>query len=154
MEINRDQRRLIVHKLREMLGSLEGKRIGLLGLAFKPNTDDMREAPAIDVAEMLQRDGALVRGYDPVAMAVAERVMPGVDMCKGPYELAEGSDALVLMTEWNEFKHLDLARLYALMQQPVFIDGRNVYEPQTMWEAGFQYAGIGRGYNGVDSGAK
>jgi UDPglucose 6-dehydrogenase len=147
MEINRDQRRLIVHKLRDMLGSLDGKRIGLLGLAFKPNTDDMRDAPAIEVGHMLVREGAEVQGYDPVAMGVAVRVMPDVVMCKSAYELAEGCDALVVMTEWNEFKQLDLARVRSLMRTPVVVDGRNVYEPQTMLEAGFLYRGIGRGYN-------
>jgi UDPglucose 6-dehydrogenase len=147
MEINRDQRRLIVHKLRDLLGSLDCKRVGLLGLAFKPNTDDMRDAPAIEVAHMLVREGAEVRGYDPVAMGVAERIMPEVVLCKGPYELAEGCDALVVMTEWNEFKHLDLAQLRAVMRTPVIVDGRNIYEPLTMSEAGFLYRGIGRGYN-------
>lgn len=147
MDINRDQRRQVVHKLRELVGSLDGKRIGLLGLAFKPNTDDMRDAPSLEVAHILAREGAEVRGYDPVAMAVAERVMPEIVMCKTPYALAEGCDALVLMTEWNEFKHLDLARIRGLMRTPVVLDGRNVYEPQAMWEAGFLYRGIGRGYN-------
>jgi len=147
MDINRDQRRQVVHKLREMLVSLDGKRIGLLGLAFKPNTDDMRDAPSLEVAHILVREGAEVRGYDPVAMAVAERAMPEIVMCKTPYALAEGCDALVLMTEWNEFKHLDLARIRSLMHTPVLLDGRNVYEPQAMWEAGFLYRGIGRGYN-------
>jgi UDPglucose 6-dehydrogenase len=147
MDINRDQRRLVVYKLRDLLSALEGKRVGLLGLAFKPNTDDMREAPSIEVAHLLQQEGVDVRAYDPVSMAVAERVMPGVEMRKNPYELAEGCDALVLMTEWNEFKHLDLPRLRALMRTPVIVDGRNVYEPRAMWEAGFLYRGIGRGYN-------
>jgi UDPglucose 6-dehydrogenase len=147
MEINRDQRRLILHKLRDLLGSLAGKRIGLLGLAFKPNTDDMREAPSIEVSHMLVREGSEVRAYDPVAMVVAERLMPEVIMCSNPYEMAEGCDALVVLTEWNEFKHLDLARIRAIMRTPVIIDGRNVYEPRTMWEAGFLYRGIGRGYN-------
>jgi len=147
MEINRDQRRLIVHKLRDLLGALDGKRIGLLGLAFKPNTDDMREAPSTDVAHLLQHEGVEVRGYDPVAMSVAAKTMPNVIMCGNPYELAAGCDALVLMTEWNEFKHLDLARLRGLMRTPVMVDGRNVYEPRAMWEAGFLYRGIGRGYN-------
>ena len=147
MDINRDQRRQVVHKLRELLGSLDGKRIGLLGLAFKPNTDDMRDAPSLEVAHILVREGAEVRGYDPVAMTVAERAMPEIVMCKTPYALAEDCDALVLMTEWNEFKHLDLARIRSLMRTPVVLDGRNVYEPQAMWEAGFLYRGIGRGYN-------
>lgn len=153
MEINRDQRRLIVQKLRELLGTLRGKRIGLLGLAFKPNTDDMRDAPSVEVAHMLIREGAAVQGYDPVAMPVAERVMPEVKLAKSPYEAAEDVDALVLLTEWNEFKHLDLARIRAAMRTPVMVDGRNVYEPEAMWEAGFVYRGIGRGYNQSQKGA-
>ncbi len=147
MEINRDQRRLVVHKLRDLLGTLRGKRIGLLGLAFKPNTDDMRDAPSVEIAHMLLREGAEVVAYDPVAMPVAERVAPEIQLANSPYAVAEGADAIVLVTEWNEFKHLDLPRLRSLMRTPVFIDGRNVYEPQMMWEAGFVYRGIGRGYN-------
>lgn len=148
MEINRDQRRRIVHKLRETLGgSLIEKRIGLLGLAFKPNTDDMRDAPSVEIAHMLMRENAEVRGYDPVSMPVTERMIPELALAKNAYDLAEGCDALILLTEWNEFKHLDLAKLRSLMRTPVFLDGRNVYEPQAMWEAGFQYYGVGRGYN-------
>lgn len=147
MDINRDQRRLVVHKLRDLLGNLQGKRIGMLGLAFKPNTDDMRDAPSVEIAHMLLREGAEVVAYDPVAMPVAERVAPEIKLAGSPYAVAEGADAIVLVTEWNEFKHLDLPRLRSLMRTPVFIDGRNVYESQTMWEAGFVYRGIGRGYN-------
>lgn len=147
MDINRDQRRLVVHKLRDLLGTLQGKRIGMLGLAFKPNTDDMRDAPSVEIAHMLLREGAEVVAYDPVAMPVAARVAPEIKLAGSPYAVAEGADAIVLVTEWNEFKHLDLPRLRSLMRTPVFIDGRNVYEPQTMWEAGFVYRGIGRGYN-------
>jgi UDPglucose 6-dehydrogenase len=149
MEINRDQRRQIVQKLREMLGTLRDRKVGLLGLAFKPNTDDMRDAPSIEVAHMLLREGAQVAGYDPVAHPVAQRVIPELTLASSPYDLAVGCDALVLMTEWNEFKHLDLLRLRSLMQTPVFVDGRNVYEPETMREAGFLYRGVGRGYNVV-----
>ncbi len=147
MEINRDQRRLVLHRLRETLGSLRDKRIGLLGMAFKPNTDDMRDAPSVDIAHMLLREGAEVRAFDPVAQQVAERIIPEVDFAKSSYDLAEGCDALVLITEWNEFKHLDLGRIRDAMRTPVFVDGRNVYEPNLMREAGFQYFGIGRGYN-------
>ena len=147
MEINHDQRRRIVQKVREALGTLRDKRIGLLGLAFKPNTDDMRDAPSVEIAHMLLREGAEVFGYDPVSQPVAARVIPELKLTKSPYEVAEGCDAVVLLTEWNEFKHLDLARLRALMRTPVFIDGRNVYEPQAMREAGFLYHGVGRGYN-------
>ena len=151
MEINRDQRRRIISKLRDALGSLRDKRIGLLGLAFKPNTDDMRDAPSVEIAHMLIREGADVRGYDPVAHEVAARVIPELPLAKNAYDLAEGCDALVLMTEWNEFKHLDLARIRSLMRSPVLVDGRNVYEPDAMREAGFLYQGVGRGYDAEHS---
>jgi UDPglucose 6-dehydrogenase len=147
MEINRDQRRQVIHKLREILGVLRGRKIGLLGLAFKPNTDDMRDAPSVDIAHMLLREGATVAGYDPVAYSVASRVIPDLPLAKNPYELAEGCDALVLLTEWNEFKHLDLPRIRVAMKTPIFIDGRNVHDPDAMREAGFLYRGMGRGYN-------
>lgn len=146
MEINRDQRRMVIHKLREILGSLRDVRVGLLGLAFKPNTDDMREAPAVDIAHMLISEGASVRGYDPVALENARRVLPEVELVSDPYKLAEGCDALVLCTEWNEFKHLDFARIKELMRRPVLIDGRNLYDPDTLRALGFEYRGVGRGY--------
>jgi len=146
MEINAYQRRSVVRKLEEMLGDLRGKTIGLLGLAFKPNTDDMRDAPSITIARALQAAGAHVRGYDPVAMKVAAQVMPGVELVEDAYALARGCDALVVVTEWNEFKNLDLARIRDLMKQPVMVDGRNIYEPTLMRELGFTYRGMGRGY--------
>ncbi|MDH7487388.1 MAG: UDP-glucose/GDP-mannose dehydrogenase family protein [Anaerolineae bacterium] len=147
MEINRDQRRQVIQKLRALLGgSLQDKVIGLLGLAFKPNTDDMREAPSIEIVHLLQHEGAQVRAYDPVAMENARRVLPEVTFCRDPYELAEGCDALVVVTEWNEFKQLDMARIRPLMRQPVLVDGRNVYDPTAMRELGFTYRGMGRGY--------
>ena len=147
MEINADQRRAMVRKLEQALGSLRGKTIGLLGLAFKPNTDDMREAPSAHVARMLQTAGAHVRGYDPVAMKVAARAVPEVELAEDAYALAEGCDAIVVVTEWNEFKNLDLARIRELMNRPVIIDGRNIYDPATMKELGFYYRGVGRGYD-------
>ena len=149
MEINRDQRRHVVHRLREHLGTLRDKKVGLLGLAFKPNTDDMRDAPSVDIANMLLREGATVWGYDPVAHEVAERVLPEVTLAENPYQMAEGCDALILVTEWNEFKHLDMARIHDMMRTPVFVDGRNVHEPEVLREHGFTYFGIGRGYPGI-----
>jgi UDPglucose 6-dehydrogenase len=146
MEINNYQRRAVVRKLEQALGSLRGKTVGLLGLAFKPNTDDMREAPSVHVAHMLRTAGAYVRAYDPVAMSVAARAVPGVELAQDPYALAEGCDALVVLTEWNEFKNLDLVRIRNLMNQPVLIDGRNIYDPAMMNELGFHYRGVGRGY--------
>ena len=146
IEINRDMRRWAVYNLREALGGqLDGKRIGLLGLAFKPNTDDIREAPALEIARMLQNEGALVSGYDPVAMANAARVNPQLHLVEDPYDLAENVDALMVCTEWNEFKQLDLHRLRNLMARPVVVDGRNIYDPTLMREIGFQYRAVGRG---------
>ncbi|MFZ5808849.1 MAG: UDP-glucose dehydrogenase family protein [Chloroflexota bacterium] len=147
MEINNDRRPMSVEKLKELLGDLQGKVIGLLGLSFKPNTDDMRDAPSLTIADLLQKAGALVRAYDPVAMEVARPLLPGVELCADPYELARGCDALMVITEWNEFKQLDLARLKSVMKQAVILDGRNIYDPAQMKKAGFRYRGLGRGYN-------
>lgn len=147
MDINRDQRRRVLVQLRELLGSLRGKTIGLLGLAFKPNTDDIREAAAIDLAHMLSNEGANVRAYDPVAMDNARKILDGVKFCNDAYEVAASADAVILVTEWNEFKQLDMPRLYGSMRRKVFIDGRNVYEPGEMREHGFEYRGVGRPLN-------
>lgn len=144
MDINRDQRRRVIVHLREILGSLRGKTIGLLGLSFKPNTDDIREAAAIDLAHMLANEGASLRAYDPVAMENAHRLLDGVKFCNDAYEVAAGADALILVTEWNEFKQLDMPRLYASMRRKIFLDGRNVYDPSEMRAHGFEYRGIGR----------
>ncbi|MBI4785712.1 MAG: UDP-glucose/GDP-mannose dehydrogenase family protein, partial [Chloroflexi bacterium] len=146
MDINRDQRRQVLTKLRELLGTLHGKTIGLWGLAFKPNTDDVREAASFDLIHMLQLEGAHLRAYDPVAMEGARRLLKNVEFCPDAYAVAEGSDVVVLVTEWNEFKQLDLARVAAAMKQKIFIDGRNIYEPERMAQLGFKYHGIGRGY--------
>jgi UDPglucose 6-dehydrogenase len=146
IEINRDQRRRVVQALRDILGTLHGKTVGVLGLAFKPNTDDMREAPAVEIIHLLQNEGASVKAFDPVAMQRAKEIIPEVTYCEDAYEAAEGSDALVVVTDWNEFKHLDMARLKASMAEPVLVDGRNIYEPSKMQELGFVYRGIGRGY--------
>jgi len=147
MEINDDRREMAIAHIKEMVGNLTGKVIGLLGLSFKPNTDDMRDAPAITIAQLLQADGATVRAYDPVAMEVAQPLLPSVIMMPDPYTLAEGCDALVVVTEWNEFKQLDRSRLRDLMRQPVIYDGRNIYEPDEMVRSGFIYRGVGRGFN-------
>lgn len=144
MDINRDQRRVAVEKLRQCLGTLRGQTIGLLGLAFKPETDDMREAPSIDIAEDLTKAGAVVRGYDPAAAARAKQLLPCLEVKPNAYAVARGADAVVLVTEWNEFKQLDLGRLKRSMRRPVFVDGRNVYDPEVMRGLGFVYRGIGR----------
>jgi UDPglucose 6-dehydrogenase len=147
MDINQYQRIHVIQKLRELLGQrLNGKVIGLLGLAFKPNTDDMREAPAAEIGRALLRENALVKGYDPEAMGVAAKMMPSLQLAEDTYDLARDCDALILLTEWNEFKHLDMPRIKSLMRQPIFIDGRNLYEPEIMTRNGFIYRGVGRGY--------
>jgi UDPglucose 6-dehydrogenase len=152
MDINADQRRTILRRLRELLGDLNGKTVGLLGLAFKPNTDDLRDAPAMDIAQALQTAGATVKGYDPVAMGGAARLAPYLQVADDPYQLAEGCDAVAVITEWNEFKHLDLRRIRQSMRQAVVVDGRNMYEPDVMQSLGFKYVGVGRGYNGANGG--
>lgn len=144
MDINRDQRRRVIVKLREALGSLRGKTIGLLGLSFKPNTDDIREAAAIDLAHLLSNEGARLRAYDPVAIEAARRILDGVTFCADPYAVADGADALILVTEWNEFKQLDMPRIVSSMRRHLLIDGRNIYDPAVMHELGFEYHGIGR----------
>ena len=149
MDINRDQRFAPMRKVSELLGGdLRDRVVGILGLAFKPNTDDMRDAPSIDVIRNLQRKGATIRAYDPVAMDNAEGVLHDVEMMKSAYNVADGADALILVTEWNEFKNLDLERIRTLMRQPILVDGRNIYDPNRVRNLGFKYMGIGRGYDG------
>jgi UDPglucose 6-dehydrogenase len=146
MVINTDRRRLLIEKLRDLLDSLDGKVVGLLGLTYKPNTDDMREAPSLEIAKLLLKEGAHVRGYDPVGMTRAAAIMPEIEMADDAYALAEGCDALAVCTDWNEFKNLDLERIRQVMRQPVVVDGRNIFDPTTMANLGFQYRGVGRGY--------
>ncbi len=128
-------------------GSLKGKTVGLLGLAFKPNTDDMRDAPSIDIAGALITAGAKVRGYDPVARETAAPLLPNIEICNDVYEMAKDCDALVVVTEWNEFKQLDLEKVKGLLKSPVIFDGRNIYDPTRMKDMGFTYRAIGRGTN-------
>ncbi len=151
IEINRDQRRKVVQSLRDTLGTLHGKTVGVLGLAFKPNTDDMREAPALEIIHLLQHEGASIKAFDPVATRRAQEILPDVQYCEDAYDVAEGSDALVIVTDWNEFKHLDMARIRASMAQPILMDGRNIYEPRKMQALGFIYRGIGRGYERAEA---
>jgi UDPglucose 6-dehydrogenase len=142
---NEAQRRALVPRIAAHLGSLRGKVVGIWGLAFKPRTDDMREAPAVTVVEGLLDGGASVRAYDPKAMAVARRVFGDrVHYCRRSYEAVEGADALVVATEWNEFREPDFARVKSLMRRPAVFDGRNIYNPQLLREMGFHYEGIGR----------
>ncbi len=146
MDINRNQRRRIVYRLRKVLGgSLNEKVIAILGLSFKPNTDDMREAPAIEIIHLLENEGARVKAYDPQAMQNAVKEMPEISLCADAYQAAEGADALVLATEWNEFKQLDFEKIFKLLRTPVIVDGRNLWDSNHLRELGFTYFGIGQG---------
>lgn len=142
--INEEQMLSIVRKTEGILWNLRDKTIGILGLAFKPNTDDMRFAPSITIIRALQKEGAKVKAYDPVAIERAKMVMSDIEYCKSPYDVASDVDAIVLVTEWDEFTKMDLHKIKDAMRQPVFVDGRNVFDPQKMKEMGFIYTGIGR----------
>lgn len=150
MEINTRRREMAVAQVKALLDSqdLTGKTIGLLGLSFKPNTDDMRDAPSVTIANLLLAEGAQVKAFDPIAMEEAAKLLPSVEMAASPYALAEGCDALMVNTEWNEFRQLDFKRIRKAMSTPALFDGRNIYDPDQMAELGFRYRGVGRGYNG------
>jgi UDPglucose 6-dehydrogenase len=143
-EINEQQKTLFVKKIEEMVWNIQGKTIGVLGLAFKPNTDDMRFAPSINIIEALQKDGARIKAYDPVAMDRARQVLTDVEYCKDPYDVAKDADCLAVVTEWDEFKKLDMAKVKSLLKVPALADGRNLYDSAKMKELGFIYRGIGR----------
>ena len=143
-KVNDGQRQQILIKTRAALCNLKGKTVAILGLSFKPNTDDMREAPSIYIINELQKQGVHIKAYDPEAMGNANNLLQGIEYCQNPYEAASGSDALLLLTEWDEFKNMDLKKIKRLLKQPIIIDGRNIYDPVLMKENGFTYFGIGR----------
>ena len=142
--INEAQKRLIVEKIEKTLWNLNHKTIGILGLSFKPNTDDLRYAPSLDIIKALQKEGARIKVFDPAAMEKAKKILKRIQFCRDAYEVAKGSDCLVILTEWNEFKELDLKKIKRLLKAPVIIDGRNIYGPKKMKRLGFKYQGIGR----------
>jgi UDPglucose 6-dehydrogenase len=144
IEVNRRQRQAMVPKIEKLVGELKGKTVAILGLAFKPETDDMREAPAIDIINGLVERGAKIQAYDPVAMNEAARVLPQVSFARDEYEAVTEADALVFMTEWNQFRALDMGRVRDLMKSPRIADLRNIYDPADMRELGFEYVGVGR----------
>jgi UDPglucose 6-dehydrogenase len=145
IRVNRRQRDRMIEKIVGALdGSVEGKTVAVLGLSFKPETDDMREAPSVDIIRGLEERGASVRAYDPQAMREASEMLPNLVTCDNAYEACRGADVLVLVTEWNQFRMLDLVRVKSLLRRPVIVDLRNVYDPQPMREAGFEYVCVGR----------
>jgi UDPglucose 6-dehydrogenase len=144
IEVNELQKRRVIGKLEKHLGSLVGKRVALLGVAFKPNTDDMREASSLVLAARLQAAGSSVTAYDPIAEDVAAEMMPGVEFAADALSAVAGADAVVLVTEWDEFAQLDLGAVAAAMAGDVLIDGRNLFDPKAAAAAGLRYEGVGR----------
>jgi len=144
VEVNRRQRLRMVEKIERLVGDLSGKQLAVLGLSFKPETDDMREAPSVDIIGALLEKGAKVRAYDPVAVEQAQKVLKGVEYAEDEFSAVEGADALVFMTEWNQFRALDMQRVKELMRAPKIADLRNIYEPERMRRLGFDYVGVGR----------
>lgn len=142
--INDMAKRDIAQKSRKLLEDLRGKTITIFGLAFKPDTDDMRDAPSITIIELLQKDGAKIKAYDPQASENASRLLTNVTFSKDPYDAAKDSDLIIIVTEWNEFKEIDLKKLKKLMKSPRIIDARNIYDPKSVKDLGFEYVGVGR----------
>jgi len=142
--INAEQIQRFLKKVRDALWIVKDKTVAVLGLAFKPNTDDMRSAPSLEIIRALQQEGARIRAYDPKAMDKAKELLPSVEFCADAYAAAKDADALILCTEWDEFRQLDLPRLRSLMAQPIVLDGRNVFDPAQMKALGFTYKSVGR----------
>jgi UDPglucose 6-dehydrogenase len=143
--VNQNQLKLMVDKIRAATGGVAGKTMAMLGLSFKPNTNDLREAPALAISQDLLAEGAAIRAYDPAALEEACRTLPQLHACRDAYHAAEGADAVIIMTEWNQFRNLDFDRLRAVMRQPVLVDLRNVYDPDRVAAAGFHHISVGRG---------
>ena len=144
IEANERQREAMIPKIEKLMGSLTGKTIGVLGLSFKPETDDMRESPAIEIINGLVARGARIKAFDPVAMSEARHFLPDIDYAVDEYDAINGADALVIVTEWNQFRALDMEKVRGLLKSPKIADLRNIYEPEDMREMGFEYVGVGR----------
>lgn len=144
IEVNELQRKAMIPKMQSLIGDFKGKQIAVLGLSFKPETDDMRESPAIDIIKEMQVQGARVKAFDPVAMKEAEHYLSDVEYAADEYDAIEGADLLVFMTEWNQFRALDMEKVKSLLKTPKIADLRNIYEPKDMRSLGFEYVGVGR----------
>ncbi len=143
-EINKQAKRDVVRKARKVLGDMTGKKVAVLGLAFKPNTDDMRDAPSIDIIELLKQERAQITAFDPQAVENSKRIFEGIEFGDDIYSTVKDAELLIILTDWNEFKEVDLTRIKSLMREPNVIDGRNIYDPQEMKKLGFSYIGVGR----------
>jgi UDPglucose 6-dehydrogenase len=144
IDVNERQRAAMIPKIEKLAGDLKDKTIAVLGLSFKPETDDMREAPSVDIIRGLVGRGASVRAYDPVAIDEARKLLPDILYAEDEYAAVEGADVLVFMTEWNQFRALDMKRIHSVMRSPKIADLRNIYEPEAMRDLGFDYIGVGR----------
>jgi UDPglucose 6-dehydrogenase len=142
---NEEQKKFVFQKIKDALWIIKDKTIAVLGLAFKPNTDDLRNAPSIDLIKALIQEGATIKVYDPKAMEKAKKILPGVTYCKDPYQAALHADCLVVATEWNEFKELNFVKLKKILKRALLVDGRNIYDSRLLKKIGFTYIGIGRG---------
>jgi len=144
VKVNERQKKRVIEKMHDAMGSVRGKTIAVLGLSFKPNTDDIRDAPSLYIMQILMKEGARIRAYDPVAIKEVKKVIPKIISCRDSYDAAKGADALVIVTEWNQFRNLDLDRLKRLMKGTCFFDLRNIYEPEKIRKKGFAYYCVGR----------
>ncbi|HEV8157683.1 MAG TPA: UDP-glucose/GDP-mannose dehydrogenase family protein [Pyrinomonadaceae bacterium] len=144
IEANERQRKAMIPKIEKLVGDLSGKKIAVLGLSFKPETDDMRESPAVDIIKELQNRGATIKAFDPVAMEEAKHSLPDIEFATDEFDAIEGADVLVFLTEWNQFRALDMEKVKRLLKSPKIADLRNIYEPSDMREMGFEYVGVGR----------
>jgi len=144
-ETNQEQKEFVLQKIKEALWIIKDKTIAVLGLAFKPNTDDLRNSPSIDLINALIQEGAKIRVYDPKAMEKAKYILKDVTFCKDPYQASKGADCLIIATEWNEFKELDFLKLKRILQRALIVDGRNIYDPKYLKQIGFTYIGVGHG---------
>ena len=144
-QVNESQKDSFVHLIEDKLWIIKNKVIGVLGLAFKPDTDDMRNAPAIEIIEMLQNEGAKIKATDPQSMEKAKEVLSTVELCRDAYAAARGCDCLLILTEWKEFKELNFSKIRKSMRHPLIFDGRNMLDKEKMERLGFEYFGIGRG---------
>lgn len=145
IKVNERQRTLMIEKIKKSVGDLKDKKIGVLGLSFKQNTNDMRDAPSISIIKGLQKEGAKIKAYDPASIEEAKKFLDDIDYCNDPYGVADGSDALIVLTEWNQFRNLDILKIKELLKEPVIIDLKNIYDPKKMKEMGIRYTGVGRG---------
>jgi UDPglucose 6-dehydrogenase len=144
VKVNKRQRELMVEKIKHLLGDLKDKTIGILGLAFKQNTDDIRKSPSIDIIQLLLKEGAYIKCFDPLAVENTKKILPNLTYCQDEYDTAQESDALVIATEWNQFRNLDLLKIKKILKSPILLDLRNLYEPEKVKELGFIYEGVGR----------